>query len=117
MPMRSLGAGEDLPMGVYRVWKRWCSFPNYFFDDPQARAITAPYAHVNVPIVAVAATDDLWAPPASASEVVRIDLSPESVGTHEIGHMGYFRQSVGTVLWPRALASLSRFGLRPNAAG
>ena len=39
-PMSKLGAGEDLPMGVYRDWKRWCAMPNYFFDDPYAKPIT-----------------------------------------------------------------------------
>jgi len=27
----ALGMGEDLPLGVYQQWKRWCRFPNYFF--------------------------------------------------------------------------------------
>jgi predicted alpha/beta hydrolase len=125
MPMRWLGAGEDLPMGVYRDWRRWCANPNYFFDDPGATAITAPFASVTVPIVAVAATDDLWAPPASrdaffkhytASEVVRIDLEPAGLDVPSIGHMGYFRATVGQALWPRILASLQRYGLQPSVA-
>ena len=31
---RRLGLGEDLPLGVYRQWRRWCRFPRYFLDDP-----------------------------------------------------------------------------------
>lgn len=125
MPMRRLGAGEDLPMGVYRDWKRWCSYPNYFFDDPTATAITQRFADVTVPIVAVAATDDLWAPPPSrdaffkhytAAEVIRIDLQPPSVEVTQIGHMGYFRPHVGKVLWPRIIASLGRYGLNAHPA-
>jgi predicted alpha/beta hydrolase len=36
-PMSKFGMGEDLPMGVYRDWRRWCQLPNYFFDDQSAR--------------------------------------------------------------------------------
>lgn len=42
-PMSALGLGEDIPLDVYRDWKRWCQYPHYFFDDPQARAITEPF--------------------------------------------------------------------------
>ena len=24
-----LGMGDDLPLGVYRDWKRWCRYPHY----------------------------------------------------------------------------------------
>ncbi|UUZ49573.1 hypothetical protein LP420_04710 [Massilia sp. B-10] len=32
-----LGMGEDLPVDVYRQWKHWCSFPRYFFQDPEMK--------------------------------------------------------------------------------
>lgn len=120
-PMRKLGAGEDLPLGVYRDWKRWCALPHYFFDDPDAKAITDRFADVRLPIAAAVSTDDLWAPPVSRdaffkgyanAAVDAIDLQPASLGVKQVGHMGYFRPQVGAVLWPHILAWLQQHGLR-----
>jgi predicted alpha/beta hydrolase len=120
-PMSKLRAGEDLPMGVYRDWKRWCAFPNYFFDDPEAKAITDKFAGVRIPIAAAVSTDDLWAPPASRdaffkgyanAAVDAIDLLPADLGVQQVGHMGYFRQRVGQLLWPQIFTWLGQHGLK-----
>jgi hypothetical protein len=81
MPSGMLGMGEDLPLGVYRDWRRWCSFPHYFFDDP---------GRVRTPIVATNSLDDRWAPPRSRdaflekgyrnAPVERIDIDPRTLG-------------------------------------
>lgn len=124
-PMSKLGIGEDLPLGVYRDWKRWCSFPRYFFDDPapDAKAIAVKFSQVRVPIAANVSTDDLWAPPASRNaffegythtHVERIDITPQQMGVRQIGHMGYFRKETGAVLWPQIMAWLGKHGLRLN---
>ncbi len=119
-PMSKLGAGEDLPMGAYRDWKRWCAYPNYFFDDPEAKAITDKFADVRIPLAAAVSTDDLWAPPASRDAFFRgyrnapvdaIDLVPSDLGVRHIGHMGYFRPAAGATLWPRILQWLGQHGL------
>jgi predicted alpha/beta hydrolase len=126
-PMSKLGIGEDLPLGVYRDWKRWCSFPRYFFDDgaPDAREIAAQFSQVRLPIAANVSTDDLWAPPASrdaffqgytAATVQRIDITPQDMGVKQIGHMGYFRKEVGATLWPQIMAWFAQHGLRVNTA-
>jgi predicted alpha/beta hydrolase len=125
-PMSKLGLGEDIPLGVYRDWKRWCSFPRYFFDDPasDAQEIVAGFERVRLPIAAAVSIDDLWAPPASRdaffsgytkAPVDRIDLQPQDLGVASIGHMGYFRKEVGDVLWPKMLAWLGQHGLTPHA--
>ncbi len=120
-PMSKFGMGEDLPMGVYRDWKRWCAHPHYFFDDPAAKHITEKFADVRIPIAASVSTDDLWAPPVSrdaffkgysGARVDAIDLSPAELGVREVGHMGYFRAQTGSVLWPRMLQWLGQHGLR-----
>lgn len=56
-----LGMGEDLPIGVYRVWKRWCQHPGYFFDDESGQKLKAIYAQVSIPYVAATSSDDRWA--------------------------------------------------------
>jgi predicted alpha/beta hydrolase len=122
-PMSKLGIGEDIPMGVYRDWKKWCAHPHYFFDDPEAKAITDRFAEVRIPIAAAVSTDDLWAPPSSrdaffkgyvSAPVEAIDLKPADFGVSQIGHMGYFRPQTGAVLWPQMLRWLARHGLSPN---
>ncbi|QGZ39220.1 putative alpha/beta hydrolase [Pseudoduganella flava] len=106
-----LGMGEDLPLGVYRQWRRWCRFPHYFFDDPAMRDKVVPaYAEVRAPIVAVNATDDPWAPPASRDAFMAgyrnaqwqgVDVDPRR-GFGKLGHMGYFRPHAQP-LWAAAL--------------
>jgi predicted alpha/beta hydrolase len=121
MPMQKLGIGEDLPMGVYRDWKHWCSFPRYFFDDPTAKEITDRFADVRLPVAANVSIDDLWAPPASrdaffkgysGTTVEAINISPAEFAVKQIGHMGYFRASVGEKLWPSILQWFEARGMK-----
>jgi predicted alpha/beta hydrolase len=116
LPWSLLGMGEDLPLPVYRQWRRWCSFPRYFFDDPAMRSerLAERFAAVRTPIVALNAIDDHWAPPASRdafmaayrnAECRRVDLHPRSLGLKSIGHMGYFRPSAQP-LWDELLGWL-----------
>lgn len=106
---QQLGMGEDLPLEVYRQWKRWCRFPHYFFDDPVMHGIAEQFAAVTTPIVAANALDDLWAPPNSRDAFLRgyqnakqvvIDLDPRDTGP--LGHMGYFRAHA-LPLWSNVL--------------
>lgn len=116
LPWRLLGMGEDLPLDVYRQWRRWCRFPRYFFDDPEmgAHRLAERFAAVRTPMVAVNALDDHWAPPASRdaflaayanAERRTVDLDPASVGLRSIGHMGYFRPAASP-LWDEVLGWL-----------
>jgi predicted alpha/beta hydrolase len=113
--------GDDIPLGVYRDWRKWCKLPHYFFDDPTAVEMTQRFASITLPMAATVATDDLWALPASrdaffkgysASPIERIDHHPEALGVAAIGHMGYFRAAVGAQLWPKIMAWLAGEGLR-----
>ena len=106
-----LGMGEDLPYGVYRDWRRWCSYPHYFFDDPAMDHVCDEFDRVHTPIVAANALDDLWAPPASRDAFMAgyrnaplqsIDIDPRASGFGPIGHMGYFRRRAQP-LWEQAL--------------
>jgi predicted alpha/beta hydrolase len=116
LPWSLLGMGEDLPLPVYRQWRRWCGFPRYFFDDPAMRGerLAERFAAVRTPIVALNALDDHWAPPASRdafmaaytnAECRHVDLHPASLGLRSIGHMGYFRASARP-LWDEVLTWL-----------
>lgn len=56
----------DLPLDVYRQWKRWCGYPHHYFEDPDISAeMVALFERVDMPIVAINSTDDRWIPPVS----------------------------------------------------
>ncbi|WP_213908389.1 alpha/beta hydrolase family protein [Stutzerimonas nitrititolerans] len=105
-----LGMGDDLPLGVYKDWKRWCAHPHYFFDDPSMEPVTRKYADVRMPCVFSNAVDDPWAPPASRDAFIKgyrnaplltRNLQPLAC-EGPIGHMGYFRASA-TQVWDEML--------------
>ncbi|HHG83900.1 MAG TPA: alpha/beta fold hydrolase [Bacteroidetes bacterium] len=98
LPSRLVGLGEDLPLGVYKQWKRWCKFKYYWFDDPKVNFAPL-FSSVKVPVVAVNTTDDQWAPPFAGKAFMQyydqcplklISISPEEYEVDKIAHMGYF---------------------------
>jgi predicted alpha/beta hydrolase len=114
LPSRRLGLGEDLPLGVYRHWRAWCSHPRYFFEESE-RDYTSLCARVTQPIVTVSTTDDLWAPPASTKAMMsgyvnaKVTLRNVTPDRGPIGHMGYFRPGAAH-LWEPVLEWLRAVG-------
>lgn len=119
-----LGMGDDLPLGVYKDWKRWCAYPYYYFEAPEMAHLASLYARVRTPCVFATAVDDRWAPPLSRNAFVRafqnapllrrdIRTTPE---LPEIGHMGYFRANAQP-LWSEVLQWLTSqpVGARTNS--
>lgn len=105
LPGRRLGMGEDLPLGVYRQWRRWCAMPDHFFDDPTLDA-AGRFARVRVPVVGVNSVDDRWSGPESAEvllsrypDATAITVRPADHGLSAIGHMKYVRPACDA-LWP-----------------
>ncbi|MEZ4318841.1 MAG: alpha/beta fold hydrolase [Myxococcota bacterium] len=99
LPFSKVGMGEDLPLGVYSDWRKWCRNPHYFFEDPEAD-FEERFQRVRVPVVGVNSTDDAWAPPSSAAAFLShypgsrcLVVSPRSIGRESIGHMAYVRPS------------------------
>ncbi|WP_033694546.1 MULTISPECIES: alpha/beta fold hydrolase [unclassified Pseudomonas] len=108
-----LGMGDDLPLGVYQDWRRWCTFPHYYFDDPTMEHVVEQYASVRTPCLFATSTDDPWAPPASRDAFVKgyrnarlevVDIQP--VTDECIGHIGYFRAGAED-LWKECLTWLT----------
>ena len=115
LPLNVLGLGEDLPLGFYERWKRWCHSPNYFFGDLAVRHLTEGFDRIRAPLMAVNAIDDRWAPPRSRDAFIAgyrnaarhtLDLDPTAVGLRSIGHMGYFKPDAQP-LWESALEWLA----------
>ncbi len=121
-PMAALGVCEDLPVGVYEHWRRWCNLPRYFLDDPAMAGIAEKMAEVRTPITAANSFDDAWVPPRSRDAFIQgyrnaplttVDIDPREIGA-AIGHMGYFRQSAQP-LWDKALDWFSAHDQGPTS--
>jgi len=106
-----LGMGDDLPRDVFYQWRHWCRWPRYFFEDPAMPGLSEQFAQVRTPILAINATDDRWAPPASRdafmagycnAPVQALTIEPHSLGMAVIGHMDYFRPQASR-LWQQTL--------------
>ena len=111
LPWSKLNMGADLPLGVYKQWRRWCKNPTYFFADPELHALKDQYAQIKCPIYAVSALDDDWALPKSRQAFMQhyrnadmhfIDIKAKDFGMKQIGHMGYFRQG-SEKIWDQIL--------------
>ena len=108
LPFSALNMGEDLPRGVYADWRKWCSYPNYFFDDVEAD-FDVRFARVEVPVVGVNSVDDAWANPTSASAFLShypnhtlVETGPREIGVGSIGHMSYVRPKCEALWAPLA---------------
>jgi predicted alpha/beta hydrolase len=108
VPGRRLGLGEDLPLGVFLEWRRWCLSPRYYYDDPTLDLI-ANAPRLAAPVLAVGASDDPWATPAAidllhagftAARVERRTITPAEAGVKKLGHFDIFRAEHQKTLWP-----------------
>ncbi|HWK67050.1 MAG TPA: esterase [Rhizobiaceae bacterium] len=111
---RRLGVGEPIPSTVFRDWARWCSMPDYFFDDATVPE-TSRYREVTTPILALGLSDDIWGTRRAVAALMRhyenapVEerwLSPDDAGGQKIGHLGFFRSRFSESLWPPFMAWL-----------
>lgn len=113
LPSQLLGGGQDVPAGAADQWARWGRHPDYVLSH---RAdVRERFARLTLPICMVRVTDDRLAPRRavdalasyySGATIERRVLDPAELGCDEIGHFGFFRQELGELLWPHALAFL-----------
>ncbi|MGB3468856.1 MAG: alpha/beta hydrolase [Cyclobacteriaceae bacterium] len=101
LPSSLIGIGEDLPFQVYKQWKHWCHYPQYWFDDSRYE-FSNNFSAVTRPVSSVNSIDDLWAPPMSAKAFMKfysqadlsvITVKPSDYQVKNIGHMGYFHSN------------------------
>lgn len=113
-PGRPFGFGTDLPPRVAMEWASWCRNRDYLLGDPEAEA-SLHFRDYEGALRILSFTDDRYAPrkaveallrfyPAARSE--HVEVRPEDRGLASIGHMGFFSESAGSVLWPEAAAWL-----------
>jgi predicted alpha/beta hydrolase len=108
-PGRRLGMVGDLPGPAARQWMRWCRHPEFAWGA-QPDLVLPSLQSARFAIQAFSFTDDdamteactrklLAAMPHASSELHVV--SPADVGMQSIGHVGAFRRSAESLLWPR----------------
>lgn len=119
LPGRRLGWLEDIPRGVALDWARGhADFADTIGDD--GRAVMDRVAALELDVLAVAATDDLFATQAATSRLLRYlakatvdrcELVPAGLGVDEIGHLGVFHERFRKPLWACSADWLLSHGL------
>jgi predicted alpha/beta hydrolase len=111
LPGRLTGLNADLPLGVYRDWRRWCLTPGWHLSDV-GRTLPLPDQHRvrgNLRVIAVA--DDELVPPAAVWRAMSLYpqavkhqkvLRPADFGLATIRHIPPFHRRNAT-LWPAIL--------------
>lgn len=113
-PGKRLNMVGDLPPNVMRQWRRWCLHPEYAVGA-EGEAVRKQFAGVQVPISAIAFTDDeMMSATNTASlhsffagtEVCLHRINPADIGEQKIGHLGWFREQYRDTLWQSVLLPL-----------
>ena len=124
LPWSKFKMGSDLPIGVYKQWRKWCKHPTYFFADPNLKDLKIRYANVKSIIYAVAALDDDWALPNSRLAFMQhyknadmhfVNISAKEYDLKEIGHMGYFRKG-SEKIWEEILETFNSINVQTKIA-
>jgi predicted alpha/beta hydrolase len=111
LPGRMLGMGADLPLGVYRDWRRWCTTHGWHLTDVGRTLPLPDPQRVTCEVKMIAVADDDLVPPAAIwraralyPEAVKRQqvLRPEDFGLQGIGHIPPFHRR-NAVLWPAIL--------------
>lgn len=105
LPGRALGIGADIPLGVFRQWRKWCTTRGFTAMDP---TLPAPSLDgLTAPVRVVSLSDDNIGTHAAADRlashlgpnVERLRLRPQDAGLSKVGHIAAFARSAAP-LWP-----------------
>jgi len=116
-PGRALGiANMDLPSGVVAQWASWARMDDFLFSE-KAGLDTHYYDRLRIPMLAVYATDDRYAPAKAVqalnrkyynANVKQHVIEAGKAGMDEVGHFGYFRDRMRDTLWRHMVNWLNR---------
>ncbi|MEY4982327.1 MAG: hypothetical protein RIR62_593 [Pseudomonadota bacterium] len=108
MPGRRAGLGADLPLGVWRDWRAWCTTRGFFAAEFGGRLPYPDPARVTARMRFVAMADDDWVPAQAVWRLMRFYpeavkeqrvLRPAAFGLRRIGHLGALAR-VNAAVWP-----------------
>jgi predicted alpha/beta hydrolase len=112
LPGRALRMGPDLPSGVYRQWRRWCTRPGFWQADVGYTLPAPDPARLTCPMKVVAVADDAVVPPPAVWRLMalypralkrQLTLRPADHGLTSIGHIAAFSRA-NAVVWPAIIA-------------
>ncbi len=118
---RVFGFMEDLPKNVVKEWRDWCEKETYFFDKAfYGKTVpTGKFNDIPFPIHVIWTNDDPIANPNSVKTfwnnvksrhgITFDELTPQKLGLKSIGHFGFFRKKMRSVLWQKGLAKLDEY--------
>lgn len=105
-----VGMGENLPKGVAKQWRDWCSRPGYVKNSFNLTIDTHHYDELSVPSFWLHAFDDPIANLKNVEDMIAVysaiqaeikTLEPGDISGKNLGHMNFFRSS-NKGLWPLA---------------
>ncbi len=111
-PGRLLGFGPDLPRGVFRQWRRWCTSNGFFTGDIHRELPPPDLSHITARMKFVAVSDDPQVPPKAVwkgmqyfteAHKKQLTLKPENFGLEGIGHIRAFAAE-NAATWPEIIA-------------
>jgi len=120
-PASKLGLFEDLPAEVARQWARWAKSENYIFDELPEERVN--FVALNQPTLMLSFADDHLAPHAAVLDLKRfyrnlkIDhwhVHPDDVMQRSVGHFGFFKKRMETVLWRETVSWIHKVLLPGN---
>lgn len=106
-----IGFGQDLPTGVAKQWRKWCSSPGYMANSFDHDITEHFYADIAAPILCLTATDDHIATPKNVDDFLRFlpnaditkrFVTPKSLNLNSIGHSDLLRRRC-QAYWPEIL--------------
>lgn len=113
LPGKALGLGQNMPAGVFRDWKRWCTNRDLHMPDwggALPRPADPPFAGR---LTLIGASDDEMIPPEVVRDLARFhpaasaveyrEMTPEAAGLRRLGHIGCFSPRA-RALWPMIAA-------------
>ncbi|TAH18670.1 MAG: alpha/beta fold hydrolase [Cytophagales bacterium] len=117
VPLKVLGAGEDLPKYIASEWISWCNNKHYLFDFIGKTLHDTHYDKVEMPIHAYIIEDDPIANSDSVADLLsgykNAKISTEFIKvadyqTKNIGHLGLFSRKFKENLWHKPAKELDR---------
>jgi predicted alpha/beta hydrolase len=108
LPAKRLGLGPDLPGGVYRQWRKWCTSDGFFMPDVGDGLPVPDRNRFSGPVRFVAVEGDVMMPPHTVwrsmrmypqADKTQVTLRAGDFGLEKIGHIDVFHPR-NAVLWP-----------------
>lgn len=117
LPSSKFGIGEDVPAGIAKEFRQWCTSPGYLADYFGKTIQQHYYDQIRVPLLSLVPTDDNIAgrrsvPPLlklySRARITQRWIKPREIGKKKIGHFGVFSRRYKNQLWPMMLDFLEK---------